>query len=146
MMSPKSAHNAGLPSVFELDPAPILHAQVIRRARIGTPLQAERRLMLAVLQDAVRTLQKHPEAHNPKRRRLVSQTARWVASDDIGWPFSFVNICDALGLHPGQLRSSLVPVRQRSVRERAPEHRLNARPARESPPGGSSPPAAHRGR
>jgi hypothetical protein len=28
-------------------------------------------------------------------------------SDDSSWPFSFVNICDALGLHAAHLRAAL---------------------------------------
>jgi hypothetical protein len=50
-------------------------------------------------------------------------------SDDSSWPFSFVNICDALGLHAAALRAALtkwestltsLPPRQRKLRIRQP--------------------------
>src|SRR4029450_11714179 len=28
----------------------------------------------------------------------------WLESDDIAWPFSFVNVCEALDLDPGEVR------------------------------------------
>jgi hypothetical protein len=47
----------------------------------------------------------------------VATTDAWLSSDDIGWPFSFVNICHALGIDPGWLR--------RRIREqRDPARRL----------------------
>jgi hypothetical protein len=38
---------------------------------------------------------------------VVSDTARWFASDDDGWPLSFANICLGLGLDAPTLRGGL---------------------------------------
>src|SRR4029077_7372313 len=70
-------------------------------------LPAERRLMLAVLQDAIDILLKHRNATQPKSRRLYLDTAEWIRSDDTEWPFSFVNVCETLGLSPSCLRRGL---------------------------------------
>ena len=74
--------------------------------RLAPPETAEDRLMLAVLLDAVALLREHATGVRPHRPRLVSDTARWFASDD-GWPLSFANICLGLGLDAPTLRSAL---------------------------------------
>ena len=65
----------------------------------------EKRLMLAVLTDAVEILAIGPAANGPRRRALYEETVAWVASDDTQWPFSFVNVCDALDLSASRVRS-----------------------------------------
>ena len=69
-------------------------------------LPGEKRLMLAVLADAVDILLKG-DARDARSRRLLVETAQWVRADDDG-PFSFVNVCEALGLNPSCLRRGLV--------------------------------------
>src|SRR5262245_27264137 len=64
----------------------------------------ERRLMLAVLTDAVAILAKHRKASEGRRRLLYQETAAWVRSDDASWPFSFVNVCEAIGFSPSCVR------------------------------------------
>ena len=63
--------------------------------------------MLAVLLDAVALLREHATGVRPQRARLVSDTARWVASEAGDWPLSFVNICRVLGLDGSALRAGL---------------------------------------
>jgi hypothetical protein len=67
--------------------------------------QRERVLMLAVLHDAVSLLMLGPEG----RYRLFADARDWVSSDDVLWPFSFLNICEALDLGPERLRARLAP-------------------------------------
>ena len=74
--------------------------------RLAPPETPEDRLMLAVLLDAVALLREHATGVRPHRPRLVSDTARWFASDD-GWPLSFANICLGLGLDAPTLRGGL---------------------------------------
>ena len=75
--------------------------------RFTEPENAEDRLMLAVLLDAVALLREHATGVRPQRARLVSDTARWFASDDAGSPLSFANICRGLGLDAATLRDGL---------------------------------------
>jgi hypothetical protein len=69
------------------------------------PQDGERRLMLAVLMDAMRTLTKPPCATPQlQKHRAWMQERAWMLADDPSQPFSFVSICDALGLEAGYVR------------------------------------------
>jgi len=67
----------------------------------------ERRLMLAVLEDAIGILVKHRDASAACARVLYHETVAWVRSDDTEWPFSFVNVCEAIGFSPSCVRRGL---------------------------------------
>jgi hypothetical protein len=59
--------------------------------------------MLAVLLDTA-----HIVLRGPKGRGWIFTQARdWILSDDVLWPFSFLNICDTLDLGAGRLRARL---------------------------------------
>jgi hypothetical protein len=53
-------------------------------------------------------LRHHRNARRPKGWRLYRDAYRWVASNDRRWPYSFLNVCDVLGLSPGRLRAALL--------------------------------------
>jgi hypothetical protein len=73
----------------------------------GAPMTPARRLMAAVLEDAVHELT-HPGGGSARaRERRWDEVLAWFASDDDTWPFSFVNVCDALGIAPSRLRTQL---------------------------------------
>jgi hypothetical protein len=75
--------------------------------RGGPRLTPARRLMAAVLEDAVHELA-HPGGGSARaRERRCDEILAWFASDDDTWPFSFVNVCDALGIAPSRLRTQL---------------------------------------
>jgi hypothetical protein len=65
----------------------------------------ERRLMLAVLENAILTLQRHVRPPQTVRgRRSVAEVERWIASDSRAHPFAFAAICDVLDINVGYLR------------------------------------------
>ena len=66
----------------------------------------ERRLMRAVLEDAIRRLLLARRTAVP-RKRLLRELA-WVQSTSHAEPFAFESICDVLGLDPGYLRARLL--------------------------------------
>jgi hypothetical protein len=68
------------------------------------PSDGERKLMLAVLIDAIRTLSQEIVATRGAHRHAWLQDQIWVATEDHADPFSFVNICGALGLNAGYVR------------------------------------------
>lgn len=68
------------------------------------PSDGERKLMLAVLIDAIRTLSQGSMATRSANRHAWLQDEIWVRADDQADPFSFINICDALGLNAGYVR------------------------------------------
>jgi hypothetical protein len=88
-----------------------MQAMVIMPAQFFRPgawsVQPELRLMEAVLEEAVRTY-RACEGRTDRRGRLeFRDVARWFASDDTKWPFSFVNICDTIGIDIDRLRQEL---------------------------------------
>jgi hypothetical protein len=79
---------------------------------------AERRLMLAILVDAIIGFQRAVTGCSVKRRRQLLADERWILSDDRRWPFSFVNVCEALDIEPGALRRGLLRWRRTGVPSR----------------------------
>ncbi len=75
-------------------------------AAVGTE-RPERRLMLAVLEDAISTLLKHGGSRRSRSRRLVREAEQWILARNHDWPFSFENICSVLNLDAGALRKGL---------------------------------------
>jgi hypothetical protein len=69
--------------------------------------EGERLLRRAVLIDAVMTILKYAHVDRPRGRRLFAEASAWVAADDREWPFSFVNVCDALDLSAPRVRSAI---------------------------------------
>jgi hypothetical protein len=70
--------------------------------REGPPEQA---LMLAVVDDGVMALLQ--QGNDRDAQRLRDEAAAWFASDDREWPFSFLNLCDALQLDATAVRAAL---------------------------------------
>ena len=70
--------------------------------------EGERRLMLAVLEDAVECFQKYFGIKETRGRQLCSDAEDWIVSDDRSWLFSFVNVCEVLGLQPDFIRQGLL--------------------------------------
>ena len=102
---------------------PVQHAELCRRSE---PIQPERRLMLAVLSDAIVLVQ----THGPRTtlHRDLEDARRWILSDDRRWPFSFVNVCETLGIAFEPLRRALLKGREGppSVQRTAARRRLLA--------------------
>lgn len=69
--------------------------------------QPERRLMIAVLEDAIECWLANLSAARGIRRARFAEVAAWFRAEDRAWPFSFVNICDACSLDPAVIRRML---------------------------------------
>ena len=134
--------SAQLEAIFA--PEVILPSQFFSTTPVASE-QPERRLMLAVLQDAVATLLKHAGSARSGPRRLVREAEQWIFTHNADWPFSFENICNALNLDAAALREGLrhrdgggaarvvaLPIGRRVVGERhrvsvpRPHHRATA--------------------
>jgi hypothetical protein len=76
----------------------------------------EKRLMLAVLEDAVFTVMKYAGSTTKRSRRLVRDVERWTAQRNSSWPFAFENICSVLDLDPAALRDRLRRLQLRGER------------------------------
>ena len=69
----------------------------------------ERALMRAVLEDAIQCLAAET-GPTGKRSWLAAEARTWVADDDLRSPFSFANLCDALGFNCETLRAPTAPL------------------------------------
>ena len=67
----------------------------------------ERRLISAILEHAVADFQRFALATDVRSRRLFLETQAWFLSDADASPFTFVSICQALGLEPTWVRGGL---------------------------------------
>src|SRR5215471_19440581 len=93
------------PAILEADI--IVPSQFFDRVRAERSSQPEKRLMLAVMEDAITTFQKSVHGATRRQRRLLKETEEWIGSTDTSWPFSFENICIALDIESDYMRSGL---------------------------------------
>ena len=82
-------------------------AQLFGNPGPDASLVPEKRLLLAVLEEAVVTFQRYATDQGRRGRRLFREAEEWVGSEELCWPCSFRNICDVLGLDPCYLREGL---------------------------------------
>ena len=94
-----------LHNLFE--PDAILPDQFFSAFSHQDALGPERRLMLAVLQDAVECYQKYALSRSPQGRNEFREARDWIASTDRGWAYSYENICDVLGIDSAYIRRGL---------------------------------------
>jgi hypothetical protein len=73
-------------------------------------LQPEKKLMFAILLDAVECFQEYGE-QDP----FFKDAAEWIFEDDRDWPLSFINICEAVDMDPTYLRKGLLYWRQSAI-------------------------------
>ncbi len=95
-----------LPTIFQ--GIGILPAQYGEMRRKKLPSEGERKLLFAVLEDAIRCYLKHRDAGRASRNDPeFLEAAGWLSSDDDEGPFAFVNVCEALGINADRLRSGI---------------------------------------
>jgi hypothetical protein len=83
----------------------VRYEAVYRRAE---PASGERRLLLAVLEDGIRTLLKNARATHGRGLNLRREALSWLLTDDRSDVFSFESICETLGIDPARLRSRVL--------------------------------------
>jgi hypothetical protein len=91
-----------------LQPDAMLPQQFFQSLRMKGHADGERRLMIAVLEDAVNCFMKQLHATDPKARQLFLDAEEWITAEDRTWFFSFENVCDTLELNPEYLREGLL--------------------------------------
>jgi hypothetical protein len=80
-------------------------------------------LMYAVLQDAIHCFQGQSTRNPRDAQRLAREAEEWFFSEDVDWPFSFLNMCEVLRLDPSYIRSGLKRWRQYPPTERQKKRR-----------------------
>lgn len=112
-------------SLFQ--PDTLLSEQYFETLRRKTYLEPEKKLMLAVLEDAVACFQKYVSAQRAREKAIFQEAEEWILEENSDWPFSFESICEILGLNPEYLRDGLLQWKEVKLRERpkAKIHHLN---------------------
>jgi len=119
-----------------LEPDTLVPAQYFERVGSDAAFQPEKRLMLAVLEEAIATFQRHVLSDNRRSQRLVEEVEAWTSGVDIDWPFSFENVCASLDLEPEYLRAGMARWKNAELRRvhsgqpgiyRFPFRRVNGR-------------------
>jgi hypothetical protein len=98
-------------------PIDLFQPQVILPAQHFNPpkkLASEHRLMMAVLGDAVRCVEKYRFPTDARGRRLFHEAKQWLLAAEPHWPYSFERICAVLDLDVNAVRHRLrlAPKRQ----------------------------------
>ena len=99
-------------------PDTLLPSQFFDRIRRRRQFEGERRLMIAVLEDAVEIYRKQSAVRDPRGRQLFKEAEEWVEDTDRTWLFSFENICDVLDIDATYLRRGLHAWKDRGQGER----------------------------
>jgi hypothetical protein len=92
-----------LPSFFQ--GIGILPAQYGNMCRKKLPAEGERKLLFAVLEDAIRCYLKNRDRGHSDPDFL--EASEWLSSDEESGPFSFIRVCEALGINADRLRMGI---------------------------------------
>lgn len=91
-----------------LEPDVFLPSQFYGSGGLSRQLEGEKRLMIAILKDAVECLDKYRSSRTSGGRMQYENALEWVQDTGTEWLFSFNNICDLLGFDSDYLRDVLL--------------------------------------
>jgi hypothetical protein len=94
-------------------PDTLLPSQYFDRMRRRSEFDGERRLMIAVLEDAVDVYRKQVGAQDARGKQLFREAEEWIEDTDRTWLFSFENICDVLDIDATYVRRGLHALKRR---------------------------------
>jgi hypothetical protein len=95
-----------LPSIFQ--GIGIMPSQFGEMRRRKLPSEGERKLLFAVLEDAIRCFLKYRDnGKNALSNEDFVEAVGWLSSDDEEGPFAFVSVCEALGINADLLRMGI---------------------------------------
>ncbi len=118
-------------AVFESDP--LVVERYLSTVRTDIRQQPERLLMLAVLEDGIRSFQKYSGSESPASKKLFKDAEEWIFDTDDDGAFSFESICAAWNLDAAYLRLGLLHWRERHRSGKRPQLRLVAKNHTASP-------------
>ncbi len=99
-----------------LEPDIFLPSQFYGANGLSRQLEGEKRLMIAILKDAVECLDKYRGSRNGPSLGHYQDALDWIQDEGTDWLFSFTNICDLLGFDPQYLRGVLLKREHKSVK------------------------------
>jgi hypothetical protein len=84
------------------------HSMNERNGGGSNSIESARALAKGVLDQAAKDLRKFSAARESVGRELYRDAYSWVMSNDLSWPYSFVHVCEALGLSTEFVRAELL--------------------------------------
>ena len=114
-------------SLFQ--PDTLLPDQYLDTFRRKLYLEPEKKLMLAILEDAIACFQKYAFARDSRGKALFNEADEWIQQGAVGGIFAFDSVCEVLGLNPSYLRQGLAAWKQNALAKRslATVYRLSPR-------------------
>lgn len=118
-------------SLFQ--PDTLLPDQYLDTFRRKLHLEPEKKLMLAILEDAIACYQKYIFARDGKGAALFREAEEWVEERGSGSVFTFDSACESLGLNPEYLRRGMADWTKAALAQRtqAKVYQLAPRPQRQ---------------
>ena len=119
-------------SLFQ--PDTLLPEQYLDTFRRKLHLEPEKKLMLAILEDAIACYQKYFFARDIKGKGFFREAEEWVGGPEGASVFSFDSVCEALGLNPDYLRRGLADWKKAALARHAQAkvYRLTPGPHKQS--------------
>jgi hypothetical protein len=100
-------------SLFQ--PDTLLPDQYFETFRRKFHLEPEKKLMLAILEDAVACFQKNVFDRDGKGRTLFREAEEWVEGKSADGIFAFDSVCEMLSFDPAYLRQGMVAWREKAL-------------------------------
>jgi hypothetical protein len=94
--------------MIETSPPDLQLQSLIPQERNKNEPASVRALAKGVLRQAAKDLRAFHDAQESTGRELYRDAYSWVVSNDLSWPYSFVNVCEALGLSAEFVRAELL--------------------------------------
>ncbi len=93
--------------MFQPDtPMPDLYLETVTST---THIEGKKRLMVAVLEDAISCYQDYISTSDRREWKLFYEAEEWIFSrNDNEWFLSFHNVCETIGLDPDYIREGLL--------------------------------------
>ncbi len=108
-----------------LKPDAILPAQFYSGRRGGAGLEPVKRLMMAILVDAIGCYQRNLGAMVVRKRREFKEVEHWLFEKQRDDLFSFEHVCDVLNTDPGRLRQAIRQWRTARLAGAAPRRTIS---------------------
>ena len=115
-----SAHRGDEKIASLFQPDTLLSAQYFDTLRRQTLLEPEKRLMLAILDDAINCYQDNLFSQRVKNKRLFDEAEEWIVTAGGEWIFSFDHVCESLGFNPEYVRRGLLQWKEKNRQKRSP--------------------------
>ena len=104
-------------SLFQ--PDTLLPDQYLDTFRRKLHLEPEKKLMLAIIEDAIACYQKYLFARDSKGKALFHEAEEWIEEAEGASVFAFASVCETLGLNPDYLRRGIAEWKKAAMTQHA---------------------------